>query len=568
MKSFYDPPTAGADDGPAPHGDFRRWRLPEGVLDRHDACELRPDTVPTADGWPVPASTAYRKHTLLLPGDLHEDRALDAINKVLHRVGMRLVSPSPVPGTEAGSPLAAMPRTAVLVPVSSGGQAAPRTSADAWAALTALRSAAGSSAAGSSGEPELDPADVGRISLEHLLAGAAIVTGDPAVYSNAIGEPAVYSNAIFESYLFGKEGARTPLEIALDAPARQPAGRATERYGRRPVVAVLDSGVREHPWLGVSAAGDGTYTVAPDGFIRVDQGIQDIIYAHEKQAAEAGDHGRQLIRDPWDRPVTLDRLVGEVAPYLGHGTFVGGIVRQIVPDAAVLAIRVMHNDGIVYEGDLLCALGLLAARVARAQEEKDPGLMVDAVSLSLGYFIESAADRAYTAALRQVLGVLQDMGVVVTAAAGNYATSREFYPAAFAGQPHGPGSVPVIGVGALNPNGTRAVFSDEGRWVTAWAPGAAVVSTFPVDVNGSIQPDILLRGDRRESLDPDDYHSGFAAWSGTSFAAPTAAAEIVRAMLEPLQADPPDSGLRLDVWGTRAAVDRVTLALRRLRRTP
>ena len=58
-----------------------------------------------------------------------------------------------------------------------------------------------------------------------------------------------------------------------------------------------------------------------------------------------------------DTPVSGGSAGGELDTHTGHGTFIAGIVRQVVPDAEVLAIRVMHGDGIVYEGDLLCALG-------------------------------------------------------------------------------------------------------------------------------------------------------------------------------------------------------------------
>src|SRR5207245_8670781 len=158
------------------------------------------------------------------------------------------------------------------------------------------------------------------------------------------------------------------------------------------------------------------------------------------------------------------------------GTFIAGIVRQVVPDAQVLPIRVMHSYDIVYEGDLSGALSLLANRIALA-ETSDSDKMVDVVSLSLGYFSESASDVAATVALRQVIDALLDLGVVVVAAAGNYSTSRRFYPAAFAQRPVPAGQVPLISVGALNPNGSKAVFSNGGHWVTAWASGAVMVST-------------------------------------------------------------------------------------------
>jgi subtilisin family serine protease len=121
-------------------------------------------------------------------------------------------------------------------------------------------------------------------------------------------------------------------------------------------------------------------------------------------------------------------------------------------------------------------------------------------------------------------------------------------------------------VGALNPNGSKALFSDDGGWVDAWASGAAVVSTFPTDTNCSRSPEIRTRAHPagemppaaalpRESLDPDDYSDGFAVWSGTSFSAPLLAAQIARALLEGAGARP------LNDPGEQAATDRTMAAL-------
>ena len=146
-------------------------------------------------------------------------------------------------------------------------------------------------------------------------------------------------------------------------------------------------------------------------------------------------------------------------------------MRQVAPDARVLAVRVMRSDDIVYEGDIICALRHLAKRIALA-EPGDLAAQVDVVSLSFGYYSESPHDRMMTSGLWRAIKVLLWLGVVVVAAAGNYATSRRFYPAAFALEPVPADQVPVISVGALNPNGTKAMFSNDGRWVTAWALGA------------------------------------------------------------------------------------------------
>ena len=127
-----------------------------------------------------------------------------------------------------------------------------------------------------------------------------------------------------------------------------------------------------------------------------DPGIQAVIYAEASFAATAqGDGSRQLIADAWDGPTAGDPLLGELNDATGHGTFISGIVRQAAPDARVLSIRIMHGDDVVYEGDLLCALALLADRIAAAE---DGGMaeMVDVVSLSLGYFDESSTDVTYS----------------------------------------------------------------------------------------------------------------------------------------------------------------------------
>ena len=103
----------------------------------------------------------------------------------------------------------------------------------------------------------------------------------------------------------------------------------------------------------------------------------------------------------------------------------------------------------------------------------------------------------------------------------------------------------MISVGALNPNQSRAVFSDDGRWVTAWASGAMLISTFPTDVNGALRRRRgRANGHRRrtrEGLNPDDFRSGFVSWSGTSFAAPALCAWLGQAML----AAAADDGLKL-----------------------
>jgi Subtilase family len=585
MKWYFQP--RGHRDGTSPNDSSSapgQITVPAEVLQQHGARVLDPETAVAVSGYRPPRSTVYRARTLLLPPELHREPTVGLINAVLRGVGMKLLPSASGHDTDHGNPdmirlLAVLPRPAILV--ATEGEPKPMV-VDAWVALQALRAAAApppDKAPDNADVRRLYKADVDRIALEHLLVGSAI-TGSPAYGGGGLtGNPGSGNGGTgptsTDSYMFSGGDTRTPVAVLLDAPTRMSRADCVNKYGRRPVVAVVDTGVRAHPWLNVAAKPGGGYDTDPenngDGFIEIDDDIQKAIWAEGEDAESSGDQPRQVIRHAWDTPITANPLIGELGAAEGHGTFIAGIVRQVVPDARVLAIRVMHSDDVVYEGDLICALSMLVNRIALAQAN-DSDKMVDVVSLSLGYFSESAGDEAFSVPLWQVIEALLDMGVVVVAAAGNYSTSRRFYPAAFAQRPASPGQVPLISVGALNPNGSKAIFSDGGHWVTAWAAGGAVVSTLPTDVNGSRSPELRMPAhpanpmppgvslpSHREALDPDDYSSGFGVWSGTSFSAPLLAAHIVRSLLKG-PADP-GSGLVLKPCGKQATTNRALAAL-------
>ena len=98
--------------------------------------------------------------------------------------------------------------------------------------------------------------------------------------------------------------------------------------------------------------------------------------------------------------------------------------------------------------------------------------------------------------------------------------------------------MPVISVGALNPNGTKAVFSNDGTWVTAWALGAAVVSTYPVDINASRTPELRMPstdpGARpgRESLDPTTTPAASRSGAARRSRRPAVAALVAGSLLD------------------------------------
>ena len=61
-----------------------------------------------------------------------------------------------------------------------------------------------------------------------------------------------------------------------------------------------------------------------------------------------------------------------------------------------------------------------------------------------------------------------------------------------------------MAVGALNPDGTAALFSNDGPWVRAWRPGAAIVSTLPVTFDGGQQASSRVAADGRRRRAVDD----------------------------------------------------------------
>ena len=144
-------------------------------------------------------------------------------------------------------------------------------------------------------------------------------------------------------------------------------------------------------------------------------------------------------------------------------------------------------------------------------------------------------DAAHEAALMEHI---TSANIACGAHAGNDATMRPFMPAAFARGPGGAaGGVELLtAIGARNAAGlTTAAFSNWGEWVTAWAPGNALVSTVPVwegaATGGLALLDAARLGpDTRTGPDPDDLRSGFAVWAGTSFATPVVAGILANAL--------------------------------------
>jgi len=489
------------EDGSSPADTSWLPPVTQQLLARHGASVLDPATAPVAPGRPIPGPTVYRTATLLVPPVvlIDQDDDKNTFAGTLRDIGLQMTFQGNV--EHRGDNFA----PTVLVSLAAHPDHQDLVTVDAWTALQQLRMAAD--------QGRVHSALVNGTYLEHLYFSGVRIGGTPWDSNDKHGGP--FSQA-------GRSG-RIPVSVAAVAP--DPLDFPAGEY-RRPVVAVLDSGIGPHFWFGIS---DRDAQPPFGGFVQVMEHLQNQI----KDLLTVTKPGY------WDYPITSNPLVGDVDVCTGHGTFITGIVRQVAPDSNVLMIRVLHSDGVAYEGDVLTALGALVDRVTRAQLNGPAEDMIDVVSLSIGYYDESAGipqagpqNLTDSPAIAAYLEQLTGLGVLVVAAAGNDSTSRPFYPAALAADPPVAGGGPqVISVGALNPNDMKAMFSNDGSWVHCWATGAGVVSTFPTDVRGAFRGSIVPAL-HRETLDGDDYKSGFAVWDGTSFAAPRVAAALAQDLFD------------------------------------
>lgn len=200
-----------------------------------------------------------------------------------------------------------------------------------------------------------------------------------------------------------------------------------------------------------------------------------------------------------------DEELDESAPFgtldfeAGHGTFVAGIIRQYAPGARVIVRGTMDSAGTIDDATVAGSLYSLL--------DHD----IDIVNLSLGgYTFASEPTGLPTTfeALRALRQKARDRrkSLFVVAAAGNHNRSERFYPAAWPD---------VIGVGALDRNFSKALFSNFGDWVNVWAPGVRLRSSF-------VGPDVTRPGGGSTTAG--------ALWSGTSFATPVVAGTIAASM--------------------------------------
>ncbi len=232
--------------------------------------------------------------------------------------------------------------------------------------------------------------------------------------------------------------------------------------GRGVRVAVLDTAVAAHPNL------VGHFLAAPDAFF------------------------------PPKRPP------GEGTPpsTLGHGTFATGLIVRRAPRAAVELHRILDRDA---TGEAWCA----AKEMARLA-----GSGVEILNMSCGLMTDDNKEPLVLARAVELL----TPDVVIVAAAGNHGDIDQHPNPELEGiesvTPIWPAAMNnVVAVDAADGTGRLADFSPRAPWVTLVAPGVNVESTFLDDAT-NLQP-----APGGGAAAQSSRSTGFARWSGTSFAA-------------------------------------------------
>ncbi|GAB3992724.1 hypothetical protein GCM10029992_02580 [Glycomyces albus] len=357
------------------------------ALDRHGSRVLRPGEVVRAPEQPMPVGTIYRYDRLLVDESVVEDNdARGRLSDALHPNGLRL---------ECQSASAIMRgQGSSRVPIAMSDRGGPAT-VDAWSVLQSVKAAV------TEGRLASEISD--KVGLEHLMVCAK---GSPSIGGAEPSLPGARLQPL----------GRIPVDMVNSMPPRRP-------MDRRVRVAILDTGVpRAHPAFDISDR-----TTGEDTFVVVDHEFQERLAKHADSLAGP-------LKTPWEGPIHEPNLIKEIASHYGHGTFMTGLLRQMAPDVQVYSLRVVHNDGLSYEHEMIAALHHVADQVEAARGGDSRAVEADIVVLASGYVDEDPDDLAGRW-LKAEVDRLTALGVPVVAAAGNQSSNRPFYPAAFAAHP-------------------------------------------------------------------------------------------------------------------------------------
>ena len=213
----------------------------------------------------------------------------------------------------------------------------------------------------------------------------------------------------------------------------------------------------------------------------IDTGVDP---AHPVLAGRVRDDGFNFVTDTSDTSDAADGIDndndGLTDEAAGHGTFVAGLIALVAPEATILPVVALDDEG--HGDNLLVAKAIFYAI--------DHG--ADVINVSLGSTYDSQA-------VEDAVNEAESLGVLVVAAAGNADQNLDEYweyPANHS---------PAIGVAAVDPNDLKAPFSNYTDRLALSAPGVGRILP-----DGTLDPNLAILGPVPGG--------GYGIWSGTSLA--------------------------------------------------
>lgn len=284
-----------------------------------------------------------------------------------------------------------------------------------------------------------------------------------------------------------------------------PAGEPELPLGKGPVPALTDD----------TGAGDGILvSVVDTGWYRAGSENPETPWLHDRIV------GDEETVDPED-----------IHSYAGHGNFVGGIIRCLAPGTELDFEGVLTRAGAVYESVIARELNEALTSASRPE----------LISVSAGCYTRNNAGLLAFTVLMELFELAEGPDApLVVAAAGNDASDRPFFPAAYRW---------VTAVGALEEDMSVAAFSNVGDWVDVYAHGSKLVNAFPTGTYFCKEPG-PTQGEQRD-------FTGLAQWSGTSFATPIVTGAIAAHMTRTGERSPRAAAYALIAGGREFSDPRV-----------
>ncbi|WP_409468048.1 S8/S53 family peptidase [Streptomyces sp. HC307] len=303
--------------------------------------------------------------------------------------------------------------------------------------------------------------------------------------------------------------------------------------GDEPVPAPVTDGTNPSP---AEAVHDPQTAV---GVLVIDTGLM-----HDYRACS------QLAHVDGDRAVEERDAGGMLKQYVGHGTFIAGVVAAVAPNTNVTVLGTLNDVGAILESEF----------GAKLFEAVDRHGWPDVISLSAG---TSNGRTDGLLGMDAFMEELRTRRTLLVAAAGNNGSEIPFWPAAYADLPEYADT--VLSVGALRSDGEfGACFSNHGSWVQVYAPGERLTSaltgfdapvpyvyqhstydacrygfTYECTCQHPGHTGVLTEEQQTTGSKPDQVmFEGFAQWSGTSFATPVVAGMIAAHMTAHKETDP------------------------------